>query len=403
MLRFVCLLLLLLANSSSAADTVVGWAVRKAILSNMTDADKRLTIKIPASFNGQTVNSSPIKVDFPWGTSYMTLSWSGGAAQSMLDSIKNRAWTNVYLQGWYNHQDQLNNTRIILSWPLASNYVSNGVCYTGIQLKRKVETYTTVASSPGTNNYFWRWYSINEATNAITLQGSQQMGAASTPPSISSLVTPCIYDITVQQYQTQDYDGISHFDVYLGTAGALAEQLKAEIDGGVFPTTGMTFTNPPTSTQLSQLCTPVLCSGYSDSDSGGGLPPVDPNDPYKDGSYADRCGNSSNLNLFQRSIAFLFQPCEDWQAKFSTIPDYQNKVPFGFIEFLNQISRKTGISGPLQVQFHGVQIEGHPIPDFTLDESFVVIKYWRDWGRSSVLGLIYIMGAVFMLRIWRSS
>lgn len=402
-----------LSQTTHAASTVVGWAVRDAIRDKMAEVDRKASVNSTAEMaQTSTYMTGYIPVELPGKTLSMRLTYSSDpllhSFQSTIDAIRLRKWTNAYLNEYQYHLDELNAARFWIEWLESNNYQSFGMCWVGVKQKRNMMGYYTKSGTTN-RNWFYKVQSFNPVTSEVSNVSTNSWANVSGFPSalqqqIDTELNKCIYDQSIKSFQANDYYGYTHPNVWMGVHAALAEQIKWELDQG-YSVPGLVWTVPPTSAELAELCTPQTCEGFDPDDpdgtgGGGSTPPADPNAPYVPGTETDRCGNAANLNLFQKAIAGLFQPCQDWATKFNTLPAYQTKIPFGLIDWTKSFGTSSG-SGPLVLSFNGVQIEGNHMPTITLDSaSNSFVNFWVSYIKPALLGMWYFVLSMWLLRQW---
>lgn len=144
--------------------------------------------------------------------------------------------------------------------------------------------------------------------------------------------------------------------------------------------------------------------------SGGG----DPNDPYRPGSQVGRCGQGEGLSWFEAAISRMFQPCEDWPAKWGAlVSQSESKLPFGLASWVPYLGTAGAASpfdgerlliGCRQVALVNasvyscvapIEILGHQVPSVRLSE-VPGFMWWHETGRTWLFYLV-VLTSVFAL------
>jgi len=111
---------------------------------------------------------------------------------------------------------------------------------------------------------------------------------------------------------------------------------------------------------------------------------------YEDGT-GTACGGLKDLSVFQKAVAGLFQPCEDWGKKFGDMRvSLMTKAPLGYSTW-NPVDSNLNYSGACEALHFGGggDIEGVPIPDIRVCGTLVGDKM-HEFLRPVILMLIVV-------------
>lgn len=148
--------------------------------------------------------------------------------------------------------------------------------------------------------------------------------------------------------------------------------------------------------------------GGPGGEGGGG----DPNDPYKPGDREGRCGQGEGLSWFEAGISKMFQPCEDWPARWAGLAAERDlRIPFGYLSWVpwfggdaSQAGRNgdqlmigclrvsaNASSGPSCTEY--IEVAGQTLEPVRVSEIELFV-WWHETGRTWLYYLL-LLGMVF--------